>query len=109
MVEVLSFGIEPVGDDARRYCIPLIFAAHCHNWDRRVLATYMRDQFDSRHERHVEVGDEQIWRRPVQVGYRADATFCRGHVVPGERQEHPQTFPDEGVVVDYKSLSLRSV
>ncbi len=51
-------------------------------------APHMRYQFDPRHLRHVEIGDEDVGYCDAQLHYRSDTIVGCGDVVPGGPQQY---------------------
>ena len=109
MLQILSFGVEPVGNDPGRNGFPQVVATHGDNRHLGMQRAHMRDQFDTRHDWHIEICDEQIRYCFTQMRHCSSAIVCKGYFVPGRHQEHPQGRANSRIVVNDQDLGFGTV
>jgi hypothetical protein len=65
---IMPLGMERVGDNSARNTIAGgVGSADCHNRDFRKAAAHDRKEFEPRHFRHVEIGDNDVRGRPFHL------------------------------------------
>ena len=104
---MMPLGMERVGDNSARNTIAgVVGSADCHNRDFRKAAAHDRKEFESRHFRHVEIGDNDVRGRPFHLQKSIEAIVCGNNVISHRRQQQSRAFPNVRLVVYNKDQAL---
>ena len=108
---MLPFGIERIGDHSARNAIPrFVSTADRNHRNIREATAHDREELESRHLRHVEIGDNDVWGGgSSELQKRVKAIFCGTDVVFRRFQEPCQTLANARLVVNNKDSVLRCV
>ncbi len=80
-------------------------ATHSHGQDLWKSTSNDGKQFESRHTRHLQVGDDYVRDRLLQLGKGREAIFGDYYVIASDNEQHRNGLPNVRIVIHHEDLT----